>query len=894
MRSLQPPAAEQPAAPASAPERDIAAADIAPLGVARRATRLSELSSPGGVLGLQQTLGNQGTARLLHRSLRAHAPGGALVQRDPGGETCGDPGEGGEAWSRDAEGRLTDEEVARLRSRVVEATREGAHGERGVMIDEGSYERVRAWCDTRINRALDLLANLDHGTDAARGGRRTRGRRGAMDRLVLAWHNRLDDLGPPDRSTPEDRAGEYQNILEFVDRLDRLSLTTLGSEYLSTSGPGGMSRMPSIRLAGATPAVHPRALWFTAAAQAGMDARAGRDSGRGHYIPAGGFHTLLRDIASMAERLGAEPTPRTGQRRGSPPRSDPSAPLANGGRIYSALRGELLLALQVLEDQASGSDSVAGYRHDEHREPVLRDFLIARAEQIRALPETASDEEAGLAARQLAAALAGLPGGSSRRHGFGSVDPHGTEHAMGLAIDIYNGAGPGGSRTNFAPPEEYWPFIQLLIERHGAAVGLAPHMRPDSWSDLDSTGDQATAARGIAALVRTQGASLATEIEAQVAPDPAQARADARVATRLTNLRRRAARALGNRLHALSQAAGRSDLDWRLANDVVRERDALAADLAAIDSLSHQKLVLKLQAHFQALAALKAHEDADGEVGPPPPTPAGRRRRGDPLAAVGPDDARSARLDLSRLILELEGLGPEAEASVTRHNMQSMAGLVRTRGFRNWLAAASNPDRPLYDQPTTMVEAFNDVVGTSFYGGHHWEVASLPEHEGGDSILDRIGNYRAALRADLQGVAEGPRARPPRGAAEVERILSILAESPGGRRALFGTLELVEATASPASAPGAAPAEGSASQASAPGAAAEGVAGTSRGAVPPGADAILHEVLAEHLGDLTPMLQRIHAQVVAPYEGTSSESTNLLRELRDRGFYLAPTSAAGE
>ena len=161
------------------------------------------------------------------------------------------------------------------------ATRTGTHGERGVLRTTGSFQSVRGWTDARLNRALRLLADLDHGTDTTSRGRRTRGRRGAFDRPILAWESHLDDLGTPDRDTPEAQALEYQNILEFVDRLDQLSGSSMGMDYNPEFDPGAMDAMPRVRIAGAAVGVHPRALYFAAAAQVGMDEREGRAGARG-------------------------------------------------------------------------------------------------------------------------------------------------------------------------------------------------------------------------------------------------------------------------------------------------------------------------------------------------------------------------------------------------------------------------------------------------------------------------------------------------------------------------------------------------------------------------------------------------------------------------------------
>ena len=253
------------------------------------------------MLALQRSAGNRAVTRALLRSDRD----GDGVEDEPSAD----------AWPRDAAGRLTDEALRLLEERVVAATRAGRHGERGVLRSTGSLESVRGWTDARMNRALRLLADLDHGTDTTARGRRTRGRRGAFDRPILAWESHLDDLGTPDRDTPEAQALEYQNILEFVDRLDQFSRSSMGMDYNPEFDPGAMDAMPRVRIAGAAVGVHPRALYFAAAAQVGMDEREGRASGRG-ALRAGRWAAepvarRRRDRGAARDRADAAPPPRS-------------------------------------------------------------------------------------------------------------------------------------------------------------------------------------------------------------------------------------------------------------------------------------------------------------------------------------------------------------------------------------------------------------------------------------------------------------------------------------------------------------------------------------------------------------------------------------------------------
>ena len=157
--------------------------------------------------------------------------------------------------------------------------------------------------------------------------------------------------------------------------------------------------------------------------------------------------------------------------------------------------------------------------------------------------------------------------------------------------------------------------------------------------------------------------------------------------------------------------------------------------------------------------------------------------------------------------------------------------------MRAWLNVATR--RPFYDQPDVVVAAIEDVAqgrrlflarDTSFYGGHRWGIAPL-------SILESTGNYRGSLLEDM-------RRRSP---DVLKRLVGVMAESSRGRAALFD-----------------------------------------------GRDRTFHEALVARLGDAATadaLLQRVQERVVEPYEGMRGTSGQLLRDLRDRGFYLPPDTA---
>jgi hypothetical protein len=136
----------------------------------------------------------------------------------------------------------------------------------------------------------------------------------------------------------------------------------------------------------------------------------------------------------------------------------------------------------------------------------------------------------------------------------------------------------------------------------------------------------------------------------------------------------------------------------------------------------------------------------------------------------------------------------------------------------------------VHNRPARGARRGGDTQGqaqeTYFYSGHHWDIAPL----------DVIGPTPRAATAYHDSVAADLALRSP---SQIERILSVMAESNGGRQILFTTR-----------------------------------------------DPTFLQALAERLrGDETAMLARVRARVVTPFEGGSDDAAVLRRELRDHGFY---------
>ncbi len=680
---------------------------------------------------------------------------------------------------------------------------------RGLLIGEGirdselgNLESLRSWPFTRFENAWNLFHRLNSNP--------VRGRRGAMHRVAKAWNAHLDDLGAFD---------PWPTVLHYVHNLDELSIASLDRPYDEEGRASGIDAMMNIRIAGARTGVHPRAVYFAAAAQLGMDVRAGIEAGQGHYIPAGGFRVLLRDIRDQAQRLALHRV-RHGRRR---PRLEPrDEGLEGGARIYGMLLQELNRAVQVLreqqEEQSGGDDLAPGHSPDEHREPGIRAYLLPRADRIAALPAASDDAAAPANAYQLLEVLGQVPGGGDSQHGAGSVDPHGTDHALGLAIDLHHGRGrDGGSQQNFGITGEYWPFIYELLTRHGSSYGLSPRMRPDAVHELEPQ-----QARALSTMVRECGQRLADEVtsEATVEETPEVARERNAALRSYRHLRQEVRLALMNRIWALnSTRAHRYD---RTVEDATRglietEMGALRRDKDAVMSLPPDQVLEVLdqhivqlnlietalaQQHTARVTALEVSAEAEGDREEAAAAVGGitrreqqrldRRERGrerrldrarnpGALDDVGPDDGR---IDLTALRARLEASRPAAEGAFRHEQHRALHEIVRRGGFRRWLTTASDPDRPLYDQPQIMVEALDDVRAhdpretrerdTHFYGGHHWTIAPR-------EILRSTDEYRESLLRDMQyRQREG----------QLERVIMIMAESAGGQDILYGARDV--------------------------------------------------------------------------------------------------------
>lgn len=835
-----------------------------PPGRAARSSRADEPEGDAGAAAPAAHRAVRGGARAGDWEMTAELSAALGLEGEPAAarQLGGEAGRGGRKQVRrpagaaapvqlqsDPSAEVTEEYLLEIRQRLLEL------GIREAQL--GKFHLLSSWPRARIESAWRLFLHLNRYAHRANLG--------PEDRLIQAWNAGLDDLGV------NRGRGRHLTVLHFADSLDQWARATFGTDYL-----GALGRFRRVRLAGAAIPVHPRALYFTAAAQAGMDRRAGIEAGEGHYIPAGGFRRLLSEIADQAKRL-ARVRARGPVRRGDKP-SAPT-PLAGGARLYGILLAELRRARLVMAEQSNpqGPDLIEGHSPDEHREPLMRAYFERHGAELEALPQVSSDAEVPAAATALLKILEDAP--RLAHHGAGSVDPHGTDHAMGIAIDLYNGAGrnrdargAGGSQHNFGVKHEHWPFLYELIARHGAAYGLSPRLRPDDIHDLPP--EQAHA---LARMMREHGRELLVELRAAPAAsdgsDGSEAAGEAArrdAARAYSSLRYAIRHALHSCIHAL--AATRTRRLAALLSPESRERvdgaiASLRRDNHALMALPPAQIAGALDDHARELAELqaslleqhRAHRAAAAAREPDeapaaqgaPRSPAERRRLERTLAR---QQERAARADdpgalddlttcegavaLPQLRARLVEMLPAATEAFDRRRDEELRQLVRSSLFERWVENASNPDRPLYDQPRIMVEAIDDVrahhpqdnsdYDTHFYDGHHWLVVPRTTLEASPA------SYRGSLERDMP-----IRLRE----RQLERILMIMAESEGGRRILTS----------------------------------------------PEQDPTFHTVLRQVAGDAEAeaMLQRVEERVIAPIANSTAEgeAARAGADARDHGYY---------
>ena len=856
-------------------------------------------------------------------------------------------------WARDPQGRLTPAAVAELKQELLKrGIIEEQLGEIDAIADLGDDARVKMLLAT-LDRFIHEGGRLGSPIDKAKN---------YPGRIIASWNVNKDDLGYTNK-----RPGKhYKSILHYIAELERLAQASTGKDYISAATSSAI--MPDLRLSGARMSgggvgVHPRVVYFVAAGQVGIDEAAARavdaadpsrkqaaDTmrrafGQGHFVPAGGFQWLLKDVLSLLTGLGYSTRPNPRARGKAKAGVERQEGLERGVQIYAVLRLEIDRMLLVLQGQEDEAD-VPSHEASAHREPQLRQYFLPRRTAIEAVVPPADDTDTPRAAREMLVAL-GNPTSLSFHHGAGSIDPHGTDHAIGLAIDYYNGRGDEGSYHNYTVL--HWAFIHRLIQEHGDQYDIPTNLRPNSIHAVSPD-----IARAISTLTRDWGRDLAdtvreeaTAVEAEEKADPELGKERKKALTAFNHLRNNVAYQLARRRGAISRITEKQrglfpsqvrvelaslavdlkgfgnviqqfsateiismldGIDTRLdemrkkvdeatatataeataaeesaeQDRLVREEEALAkekgefagvqsqrdTEMRAIDQqiqeveaalaatnldaqarrqLSRERERLKSQRSKAVIKWRAAEKREERDTSKAASGFTAERSRAAAAAKKAATVRTAAALALTQvapepdtledLMGELQTVEAESEEAYGIELNRALSKEMRGGGFKRWLDLVSDPDRPIFDQPSVIVEGLNQVAahsvpggvtrGTHFFSGHHWTVAPR-------EILDSTDTYRASLDRDM-----GLRNR-----EQLRRILSVMAENEGGRAILFG------ATGDPIF------------------------------------NAALEERLKKSGTSSAEVLEEVRAATILPYKDAPGELGKLLRQLRDRGYYL--------
>jgi hypothetical protein len=337
--------------------------------------------------------------------------------------------------------------------------------------------------------------------------------RSAGSGVRRGWNGNQDDLGWPSPSNPR---GRYATPLHYGLALSRLAVAagSPGATESERSGAYGHFALRiaiRARLAGAPMRIHPRAVYFVAAAQLEMDRTSGAPQGS-HYLSPPALSGAARDLQRRVRRLQRRITPRSprrGRRRGGAASAPPGERPATG----------LEELTEILDDALELAEAARGFRavnrarratgHSEELDEPMVDWILgpdpgddsAPAAVLAGWatsPPPANAAEMATRVDALQVLLAGAPG---RAHGMGALDAHGTHHAMGLAID-YGTAGRS-SAENRGVPRGYWDFLHHLMDRW-APDGGRGEWEPRRPRAIHEMGSQA---RDLSGILQARGAA---------------------------------------------------------------------------------------------------------------------------------------------------------------------------------------------------------------------------------------------------------------------------------------------------------------------------------------------------------------------------------------------------
>jgi hypothetical protein len=608
--------------------------------------------------------------------------------------------------------------------------------------------------------------------------------------LIRRWNNRSDDLGHP-KGKKEYKP--YASVLHYLEKLDELAEKSLETPGMTWENAIRILSSPKneISLAGARFTVHPRALYFTAAAQVGMDIAAKKEAGRGHYIAPGALYSevySINEAASTVVSMSAR-----GPAEGKPGNV---LPMANSKAIYDNLRERLAniekyVAAQQKAQSAKSGEGSAGVEAlaEYHQEPVLVAFF-AKREALKALAGSASSDADAVGKCQQVMEILKLESGETKPksgkkkkkgkesapgetlpkkvagHGTWSFDPHGTPHGLAVAIDLFTDR--VRAVTNMGAPPAAKSFLNYLIRQFGAAYGLNTEK---GYRGMNM---------GMARLLRDEGKDTLTDIaEMSKSVDRKKIGKTINEFDVVKNQLRSAYQKRSAVINAMLKKR-----KWQAPADYKAQLTNLRALLSPkeIGSLLRCSPIVLVS---RVMEINKLLEDAASRF----PVPKGEPGANTPAQQLY-EQMGAVRTEAEpSLVKLLEGL---SSAQIRTENAISDKEMLEVKkklspSVKKWVTTVSNLASSAFDQPAEVVAGITGVKGARLMGPHHWEIGTYQVPKGEvkpgaklsysyRDLLTSKTDYKDLLLADMNS----------RSPEVMERILKTMGESPGGRSAVSG------------------------------------------------------------------------------------------------------------